>query len=523
MGLLRKKREYQCNQNENVCKKLKMASISVSEIKKIDENKMCRLKHGLNVDCLIYIFKCLNTDDLFSLCNVDVYFKEIIKNYVIPKCKLVFDARQNRSNGELFELFEGKIRQISYFNNCNIAEFIRKMAKYCPDGLKELEINNIPRIGLEKSINCLNKSIKRFQATGHCLRDLERLTLRSRPQEKILYDILFGHIEIPVIKELNWISLLNLKELHLIHLQNIDEECLIEFFCQRPKLEHFVNELSIVNMKKIGEVMTEYCADQIQIFRDQGSYAFGYIHESTIRTRYDFLSKFKNLKEVAISSFYTCGCDLRYPIEKLSQIKSLETLAIYRQRTFDHIVGMTSEIVRSNFIFEQLTQANFYRDIRCIVRRDVGWKFDTFTNLKSLEINSDIYPTNCPRKEFLIEYPEIISNVEMVTVSGWRDRDDFFEFIAIVPKLRKLAMQNFGMKLDNKERAIRPIAIAVEILKKRKNERSNADCAVDSVHIFVNAKQWEVLKDVQSIDTSIKFHIKKMDVHRDDWIPGIAK
>lgn len=526
MSLLREKREYQCNQDEIVCKKFKMASISASQVTQM-ENDCCRLKHGLNIDCLIYIFEYLNTDDLITVCNLDDYFKDIIHNYVISKHKLVFDARQNgssiESNGELFQSFEGKIRQISYFNTCNVTEFIRKIAIHCPDGLKDLEINRIPRIGLEKSINCLTKSIKHFQATAHCLRDLERLVLRSSPQEKILYDILLGRSAIPLIKELSWISMLDLKELHLIHLQNIEEECLIEFLRQRPRLEHFVNELSIVDMKKVGEAMANYCGDQIRVFRDQGSYAFGYIHREMIRTRYDFLSKFTNLKEVAISSFYTCGCDLRYPIDRLSQIESLKNLAIYRQRTFDHIVGMTTEIVRSNFVFERLKQANFYRDIRCLIRRDDWLTFNTFANLKSLEINSDIYPTNCPRIEFLIEYPEIIANVEMVTVSGWRDRVDFFEFIASVPKLRKLSIHNFGMKLDNKERAMRPIAIAAEILEKRKNERNNADCTVDSMDIFVSEKQWEILKDIQGIDIAIKFHIKELDVHRDDWVPGIAK
>lgn len=522
MSPLREKREYQCNQVEIVCKKLKMASISDAQVKKM-ENDCCRLKHGLNIDCLIYIFEYLNTDDLITVCNLDDYFKEIINNYVISKRKVVFNARQTGARGELFKSFEGKIRQISYFNTCNVTEFIRKIAKYCPDGLKDLEINKIPRIGLEKTINCLTKCIKNVRATAHCLRDLERLVLRSSPQEKILYEILLGQFEIPLIKELNWISLLNLKELHLIHLQNIEVECLIDFLRQRPRLEHFVNELSIMDMKRVGEAMADYCGDQIRVFRDQGSYAFGFIHREIIRTRYDFLSKFTCLKEVAISSFYTCGCDLRYPMEKLSQIESLEKLAIYRQRTFDHIVGMTTEIVRSNFVFELLTQANFYQDIRCLVRRDDWLTFNTFGNLKSLEINSDIYPTNCPRIEFLIEYPEIIANVEMVTVSGWRDRVDFFEFIAFVPKLRKLSIHNFGMKLDNKKRAMRPIAIAAEILEKRRNERNNADGTVDSVDIFVSEKQWEILKDIEGIDIAIKFHIKELDVHRDDWVPGIAK
>lgn len=48
----------------------------------------CRLRSGLNVNCLLEVFSYLETCDLFHLCKVDKFFKELIIERTIKNTML---------------------------------------------------------------------------------------------------------------------------------------------------------------------------------------------------------------------------------------------------------------------------------------------------------------------------------------------------------------------------------------------------------------------------------------------------
>lgn len=48
----------------------------------------CRLRSELNVNCLLELFSFLDVEDLFQLCEVDTFFKELITKWTI-KTKMI--------------------------------------------------------------------------------------------------------------------------------------------------------------------------------------------------------------------------------------------------------------------------------------------------------------------------------------------------------------------------------------------------------------------------------------------------
>lgn len=48
-----------------------------------NEEVNCRLQNGLNVNCLVEIFKYLDTDELITLGTMNSFYKNIINDYII--------------------------------------------------------------------------------------------------------------------------------------------------------------------------------------------------------------------------------------------------------------------------------------------------------------------------------------------------------------------------------------------------------------------------------------------------------
>lgn len=103
---------------------------------------------------------------------------------------------------------------------------------------------------------------------------------------------------------LKWPGLLNLTEIHFNGFNFSYIKNLLEFIRHRPKFENFstyemIND-SVDEMIVVGETLAEYCGDNIKIFGDRTEtyYPYNNIHQSM--SRYDFLSKFKNLEELTV-------------------------------------------------------------------------------------------------------------------------------------------------------------------------------------------------------------------------------
>lgn len=102
---------------------------------------------------------------------------------------------------------------------------------------------------------------------------------------------------------------------------------MLGFIEKGPKIERFINEHSIAtrDIGQIGNALANHCADSLLYFNDTNSCSL-YGHEYL--ARYQFISKFKNLKAIAVTTLYGCGSDLYFALNDLAEHDKLERLAI---------------------------------------------------------------------------------------------------------------------------------------------------------------------------------------------------
>lgn len=72
----------------------------------------CRLRHSLNNDCLCEVFGYLAVYDLIHLCELDVYYPNLITDRVIRKKLINFtQMKPCRTTKKIFEVFGRKMRK----------------------------------------------------------------------------------------------------------------------------------------------------------------------------------------------------------------------------------------------------------------------------------------------------------------------------------------------------------------------------------------------------------------------------
>lgn len=162
---------------------------SVKRVIEQDKDENCRLRNGLNMDCLIEIFENLETDDLIRLGTMNSYYKEIINYHVIQKhlVKLCSygssktPAEYASKYSSLFEMYGKRITKLSFvgYSTCLTGLFDLIIKHSSKDQLKviDLQLNDI-RCSIAKSSI---KSIKQY------FRKVENFTLNcTRVQKRFL-------------------------------------------------------------------------------------------------------------------------------------------------------------------------------------------------------------------------------------------------------------------------------------------------------------------------------------------------
>lgn len=110
-----------------------------------DENKLCRLRQGLNYDCLIKIFEYLSVSDLIRLCETDIYFQNLILSHVIGRKVIDFTKSYPLwRKRKIFEVFGKSMRKIKMDKQNaggDFEWFLNLVIQYCSIGrLTELEL-----------------------------------------------------------------------------------------------------------------------------------------------------------------------------------------------------------------------------------------------------------------------------------------------------------------------------------------------------------------------------------------------
>lgn len=463
---------------------------STSQQKLDDPDLNCRLICGLNRDCLIHIFQYLNTPDLYTIGGMNEFFKQIIiDDNIIQKHRVNFRQLLHRGNSiaEFFERYGSYIRRF-YYNrgkyNDPIDSFqslIQLITRHCSiDQLKDVSIifeENFRRIDLPLHF----QRVENFTFENM----LNGTVLLSVPLAESLRYLQLHDVNLNL--NFNWIELKNLKALDLDTVRGIDEQNFIEFLNQPTNIKEFRQTATFTNSAQdIFEAMAKNCGNRIQVFRDKNRYL------PRPLTFYGFLSSFKNVKDVYVSSFNVCGADLIDPIKRLAEINTLEKLGI-----------IVSSMNETGCAFQQGPN---YGELH----------MRSFGHLKTITIRThDVSKSNhidmCePMKIFTVYSSQILLNVEKLIIlpmncgAKWN-----WNFIQFAPKLRQLVFDQFE---PTPNQAAKILSMLASILENRNSGEINSD--------VIELK----LRDIASLEVFYELnHNENIKLAKINWTRDISE
>lgn len=146
---------------------------------------------------------------------------------------------------------------------------------------------------------------------------------------KLSQGLRFLRLESTVLdSDFDWTKLENLTELYLKAVSGINIENFLQFLRQRPNLKvfHHDNVTFGDSTQIICKAMGEYCGEIREYFSKM---FFGYeLRASPIVDWCDFISGFKNVRKVGLTTLEWCGGDLIGPLKQLAEHDTIETLHI---------------------------------------------------------------------------------------------------------------------------------------------------------------------------------------------------
>lgn len=460
------------------------AKSSQSKRRKIMDNDAdCRLKNGLNPDCLAQIFQYLATEDLWTLSNMNDLYKQIINELVFSD-HILDGAPSIITN--MLQSHGNKIKKIHFYGNSNEFNLVLESIKiYCAiDQLKELECKIIPQEGKdeEDQIYISSDHLSKLETFGiqfinyaiepHCVIFLQFESLRTLKLNRVRLNWDF-----------DWTSMQNVTELELIKVIGINEHLFIQLIRQRPQLKRIVHLNSFRNIQTIGKEIATFCGDHIIEHHDLGRGQLNIPHWDHLNEN-SYFSGLKKLKKMSLVSITQCARDLTILMGQLANRNALEELTI--------IQNMRCELLSK----------------QCFSMVSSTLNAELFFNLKIIRVHIINSYNSCRHERFLIKFSsQILFNVESVSLSGREGLYDF-DFLKFVPKLRKLSIYNTWLNLTTKE-ASKVISVMKNTLEQRSQGQSDS-ISTDFIEIIVNKYQWEKFREMDDIKTNmIKFVIKK--------------
>lgn len=448
--------------------------------KRIGENEdvNCRLRHGLNIYCLSYIFKYVNTGDLYTLGGMNEFYKQIIDDSVILGHTVDFCDLDGDEDAKLFEFFERHGTKIRKARNVKLGQInIHLLTHYgASENLRVVE--TLPGDDYaEMPIHF--GGVERFTYVGLWGNRGPFLNVSFSESLRFLH---FARVELH--PHFNWMGLINLSELQLIDVTGINKPNLIEFIRQRPKIKKFHQRNSLYgSMKNIGKALAEYCGDQIEQFSDENSSSSD--NSEIKRQFYEFISDFKNMKDVCLSTNYSCAGNLLFAIESLARHDTIERLVIHTSCLIDSIEDHND----------------------CPLQRDTKMPIERFTKLKTIRIHASGWGLEhtkpCVRMKLLVQYmPEMLTSVETIEIMIG-NRTYYWSFLKMIPNLQRVNIipsRIYSIYADpGPKQALHIIESLKEIVRKRRTKQTPDDCI--ALHVF---KPFYESFECNKIDNSIK-------------------
>lgn len=413
---------------------------------------ICRLRHGLNSDCLIKIFECLSIQDLMQLCKLDNYFQDLITSEIIAKKRInvgVMDKRMSnnrlklkRCTIESFEMFGKFFKKISIQGE-DFNSLLHAIIKYCkPAVLTEVE--------LEFKLNSTS--------AGESLID-QALPFFSSLHTLRLFDVsadgIFDQFLTKISEYTTNLQVLRLRrvdigegQLWLEKMQNlsvlqihtpgfISLDSLTSCFRVNPSLKTFEYKGS-ANISQTFDALSKCCLG-LESFSDchlDNHYNDLDTDEELIAdmaSRYKFLSALTQLDNVTLTSYTNSGHDLYHHL-KIPAFANISKFKCY--------MGTARPI-----FLEEATKTKIMQS-----------SSKSFDSLKTIEIEiRSIGSINCEQRcEFIFEFMSQLKNIENITFLG-EGLTNVNKVLQYAPDIRRLSISGTYFHQANHSSEIRNI------------------------------------------------------------------
>lgn len=478
------------------------ASQSSDEQKSNDDEKedgdnalgTCRLRHGLNDDCLCEIFNYLGVYDLIQLCELDIYYQNLITKWIIGK-KLINFTKMDPcwTTNKIFQVFGKTMRKIKIAEENTLGSFER----FLNFVIQCCSVATLTEIELRFSSPTAQSAI--MEESMPFFSNLRKLVLNDNYTRVSYKQFLAGISSVAAnltsltLEGVNvsgeWLlagGMENLRELRLhtskrrsMSIQTIE---LSEFLRTKSKLELF-SYIGNDDIRPVVDTLIEHCP-QLNTFAD---FHLSNPYRPEARTitefmkhRYDFVRQFNGLKVIGLTSYTQCGSDLYYPLMRMAGKKmaaKIEELKFYIDR--DQAVV--------------LPEPCHYTCSTC----------DSFTGLKAVElqVRSDT-PEQCDlNAEFICEFISKLLNVKKFNVMSEHAIRGINKVIDMAPNIEELGVAQIKMKYLPVEMR----KIVKSIRKRRDQQISEGIQDPKPFNVVVNEQQWrelQVYKDVETILTT---------------------
>lgn len=301
----------------------------------------CRLRHGLNESCLLYVFEYLDEFELLQLCEMDPYYKELILKWTIrKKCLNLSDSN---SSVQMFETFGKSMRKLKITSSKFVVTFAT-LLKYCEPGqLTEIDIDITELTGVlgrADTTNALFKLVLKAMPIFSNLHKL-RFSLYCNVDPSALCTYFLTQISTTAVNlrsleidqveiRENWLqNMRNLEELRIVWKMRSSLDSLVNYFNAKPDLKVFKMLHQGANVTAVLDALSG-CCPNLKTFTDMNRNFSTVEYErfdNSLANRYALLSKFAHLNSVTLTTYTFCGSDLHYPLVNLAT-KNLSKLRI---------------------------------------------------------------------------------------------------------------------------------------------------------------------------------------------------
>lgn len=448
----------------------------------IDEDAKCRLRYGLNTHCLTEIFQYLDSIDLNTVGDMNGFYKQIIADFVIPKHKIDFDLLHSKSitDQQLFKKYGTKMRmfKISCKNDESFQQFIQLITQYCShDQLKKVSF--VMSHGVTDDINLPVhfQRVESFHFSG---------VSNYSPILSLSFSDSLQHLylrNLSLHADFSWIEMVNLKKLVVEFVKGFNEQNFIQLLHQGTRLEYFHQVFTLFNpFSEVRDAIAKYCGQQIRTLVDNCLI-------KRPNDCYNFLSKFKKLNEVWLSSQQKCVEDLKYPLKLLAENDTIEKLGI--------ICSTSPVFPHSSCGFQQE-----------FIHQHQNWHMKPFTKLKTIcfiwiNCGSCNYNVGCNELKLLTQYStQTLSNVENLILRGSGARAVYkTELLKFIPKLCWLHIDYWTE--PTYDQAVKLVGDLNRIVC----NRNNGYISNDFIEVEVLERDLKVYEGIVGIGNSVRINV----------------